>query len=236
MLTKPQLWSRLSRYHFENLAPPHLWDTIASRFGGENPFTLAFADKLARKLGWNREFALKAILEYKKFVYLGVVGDFSVTPSKIIDQVWHEHLLFTEGYRIFCEDVIQYKFNHNPELVPMESETEKFESQYIKTLQLYQKEFDAIPPRDIWAAPKFISRKVMEQEGTYSTYAAQNIAWMALFPLMHNTGTEEQNDTSGTSHDNHHQSSDNTDNSGGDFGGSDSGSSCSSCSGGCGGS
>ena len=34
--------------------------------------------------------SLRAIKEYKKFIYLGAAGDFIVTPSKIIDQVWHE--------------------------------------------------------------------------------------------------------------------------------------------------
>ena len=27
---------------------------------------------------------------------------FGVTPSKVIDQVWHEHILFSRAYRDFC--------------------------------------------------------------------------------------------------------------------------------------
>jgi hypothetical protein len=59
------------------------------------------------------------IREYKKFIYLGAVSDFVVTPSKIIDQVWHEHLLFTKAYRDFCSDVPGFSFDHNPKLIPV---------------------------------------------------------------------------------------------------------------------
>jgi hypothetical protein len=53
--------------------------------------------KIARKLEWKHRFALRGIREYKKFIYLGAVSDFVVTPSKIIDQVWYEHLLLTKA-------------------------------------------------------------------------------------------------------------------------------------------
>lgn len=85
---------------------------------------------------------MKAIWEYKKFVYLGVISDFSVTPSKVIDQVWHEHILFTSGYRKFCKDVIQYDFDHNPELVAVDRQMLAHESQYIQTIQLYKRNLE----------------------------------------------------------------------------------------------
>jgi len=112
-------------------------------------------DKLSRKLGWHRSFALRAIAEYKRFVYLGVVSNFGVTPSKVIDQVWHEHLLFSRAYRDFCAEVLRCEFDHNPELVPVDEETGVFEAQYRATLDAYEKEFGAMPPADIWAIPKF---------------------------------------------------------------------------------
>ena len=34
---------------------------------------------------WDRDFAFKVIVEYKKFVYLGVISKYPVTPPKIID-------------------------------------------------------------------------------------------------------------------------------------------------------
>ena len=152
---KKELWLRLARYHFDNLVPPHLADRVLASFGGADASTKAFGSKLARKLGWTNAFSLHAIREYKKFVYLGVVSEFSVTPPKLIDQVWHEHLLFSRPYREFCRDVLERDFDHNPELVPASGQTDVFEAQYDATLALYRQEFNAEPPGEIWGTPKF---------------------------------------------------------------------------------
>ena len=154
-MNKKDLWLRLKAYHFNHLVPPYLWIKVTAAFGGEDASTKAFADKIARKLQWKLRFALRAIREYKKFIYLGAVGDFVVTPSKIIDQVWHEHLLFTKAYRDFCTDVLGFSFDHNPELIPMTDQTGTFNAQYLDTLELYKKEFSIDPPEDIWSQPKF---------------------------------------------------------------------------------
>jgi hypothetical protein len=112
---------------------------------------------VAGKLGWRLPFALRAIHEYKKFVYLGVVSGRGVTPPKVIDQVWHEHLLFTRAYRDFCRDVLGRDFDHNPELLKTTSQTDVFKAQYDETLTLYFLEFNKEPPEDIWGMPKFAS-------------------------------------------------------------------------------
>jgi len=152
---KKQLWLRLKHYHFEDLVPSQLRDHVRAVFGGTNAPTEAFASKLSRKLGWTRQFSLRSIEEYRKFVYLGVVSDASVTPPKVIDQVWHEHLLFSRAYREFCRDVLERDFDHNPELVPSDEQTEAFHTQYAATLDLYRDEFNMTPPEDMWGTPKF---------------------------------------------------------------------------------
>jgi hypothetical protein len=155
---KKDLWLRLRQYHFEHLVPPHLSDHIAACFGGPDAATRAFATKLQKKLNWSSRFARRAIDEYRKFLYLGVVADFGVTPSKVIDQVWHEHLLFTRAYDQFCQEVLGRPFDHFPELVPTGEQTSTFASQYEATLDLYEKEFDTTPPPDIWSTTKFAPR------------------------------------------------------------------------------
>jgi hypothetical protein len=153
--SKKALWESLRDYQFENLVPPHLTDRVAELFGGADASTKAFASKLSRKLGWTTGFALRAIGEYKRFVYLGVISTTNVTPSKVVDQVWHEHQLFTKGYREFCRDVIDKEFDHTPELIPLPQQTLLFSQQYLDTLALYRAEFNVEPPADIWAVPKF---------------------------------------------------------------------------------
>src|SRR5262245_55348206 len=111
MTSKRDLWLRLKEYQFDHLVPPTFWQQVVDAFGGTDAATKAFADKLARKLGWSKAFARRAIGEYRKFIYLGMVSPFSVTPPKIIDQVWHEHQLFTQAYRNFCAEVLGRNFD-----------------------------------------------------------------------------------------------------------------------------
>ena len=154
-MDKKTLWLRLKAYEFDHLVPPSLWQRVVEAFGGADAATKAFADKLARKLGWSTPFALKAVAEYRKFVYLGMVSDFPVTPSKVIDQVWHEHQLFTQGYRSFCSEILGRHFDHHPELIPADEQLANYQEQYRGTLALYEKEFNQDPPPDIWLVPKF---------------------------------------------------------------------------------
>jgi hypothetical protein len=154
-MNKKELWLRLYNYHFNDLVPPNLWDKVTARFGGADASTKAFAHKLAIKLGWKNSFAQWAVAEYKRFVYLGVISDFVVTPSDIIDQVWHQHILFSKAYRSFCTDVIKYDFDHTPELISSGNQTGTFSAQYFYTLELYKKEFSTEAPAPIWGRPKF---------------------------------------------------------------------------------
>ena len=155
-MIKKELWLNIKNYHFENLAHPSLWDNITTTFSGKNPFTQAFANKINGKHYFKKSTQVfRAIGEYKKFVYLGVVSECHVTPSKIIDIIWHEHLLFSSGYRNFCNEIIQYDFDHHPELLPIDIQTETYNAQYEYTLNLYRTEFGVEPPVDIWGETKY---------------------------------------------------------------------------------
>ena len=129
-MDKKELWLKLKNYHFDHIVSPGLWDHISAKFGKTDPSFRAFAGKIARKHGWKTNFSLRALNEYKKFIYLGLVSDFLVTPSKIIDVVWHEHLLFSKAYRDFSNEVIEQPFDHYPELIPAEEQTCRFSAQY----------------------------------------------------------------------------------------------------------
>jgi hypothetical protein len=233
-LNKRELWTKLNDYHFNHLVPPTIWHQITEKFGGTNASTEAFADKIARKHNWKHNFALTAIYEYKKFVYLGVIGNFVVTPSKIIDIVWHEHLLFTKAYREFCDEIIQYQFEHNPELIVLDEQTEKFASQYVKTLHLYRYEFGYDAPLAVWDLPKFSKEQLLSISKLYP----QKKAKKKEYGYAYDGGAISSSDAPLSSY---FDAGNFNDFGGGDFGGggagadfSDSGdSSCSSCSSGC---
>lgn len=154
-LNKAALWLRLREYNFGDIVPPGLWEQLAGKFGRVDPSTRAFANKIARKHDWSPGFALRAVNEYRKFVYLGVTGSTVVTPSRVIDTVWHEHLLFTRAYRAFCQDVLHREFDHHPELLPTAEQSERFAVQFEATLARYHDEFHRAPPPDIWSKTKF---------------------------------------------------------------------------------
>ncbi|HYG53188.1 MAG TPA: hypothetical protein VD905_19950 [Flavobacteriales bacterium] len=72
---KETVWQKLLGFEMDDPASP-----------------MTFSDRLARDNGWSMEFSLRAIVEYKKFVYLNHVTTHPLTPSDQVDQVWHLHL------------------------------------------------------------------------------------------------------------------------------------------------
>lgn len=71
-----------------------------------------FTERLMKENLWSKEFTLRVIEEYKKFVYLSRIQN--VAPSYEIDQVWHTHLLFTKDYKKMCDEVLGVILHHNP--------------------------------------------------------------------------------------------------------------------------
>ena len=237
-MSKRELWERIRNYKFNDLVPKSTLEDIIELLGGKNAPVRAFANKIMKKHRLPRAFTFRAIEEYKKFVYLGVISDFVVTPSKYIDLIWHEHLLFSKAYREFCNEVIHYQFDHQPELITTEDQTELFTVQYLETLNLYRKEFGMEPPENIWGTPKFDKERITETRSKKKSYDSSiSPDFSSNEPLFLQYDGNFDHEFSGFD--------------GGDFGGagaggsfgdgdgaSDSGSdsgSCSSCSGGCGG-
>ena len=235
-MNKKELWEKIRDYKFNNLVPQSTFENIIEALGGKNVPVRAFASKIMKKHRLPRAFTFKAIEEYKKFIYLGVISDFIVTPSKYIDLIWHEHLLFSKGYRDFCDQVIHYQFDHQPELVSTQEQTSLYAVQYLETLDLYSKEFGMEPPGNIWDVPKFDKNKIdnvkkskyKDSNSFYGGVGGDFSSEPALY--AHYDEGNLSNEFSGF---------DGGDFGGGgasgDFGDSDGGSSCSSCSGGCGG-
>lgn len=113
---------------------------------------LSFTDRLARENGWMHEFSVRAVIEYKKFMFLVRVSGQSLTPSDEIDQVWHLHLLYTYSYwKEMCTGILQKEIHHGPTRGGR-AEAAKFIDAYTKTLALYKHYFEVDPPGDIWPA------------------------------------------------------------------------------------
>lgn len=232
MKEKKELWIRIRDYQFSDMVHPNLEEKISAFFNRKSPMLFAFADKISRKHKWKRNFSVRAIHEYKKFTYLAVLSQFQVTPSKVIDIVWHEHILFSRGYRSFCTGVLRYELDHHPELFPMEELTDRYSQQFNKTLNLYRKEFGEEPPSDIWGITKYMKDKDWSDAIDLSSEVGDSYGDPICSLFEGDDGQFGGGGASGFFGD--HDSIDGDEQDSGDSG--DSGSSCSSgCSSGCGG-
>ncbi len=201
-MTKKYLWLRIKNYHFEEVVPPNMWEKMVEMFGGTDASTKAFADKISRKHGFSKKYALKAVYEYKKFLYLAVISDFHVTPSKVIDIIWHDHILFTFAYRKFCDEIVEYNLNHHPELFPTQEQTARYHAQYLATLDLYVTEFGILPTDDVWDITKYEKERIIEniaiarqKQSTENLYYSSN-SYSTDASLHSSFGTEElENDS-----------------------------------------
>ena len=90
-----------------------LWNNI-EEFDLDAPLSeYGFSTRLINENYWTTDFAHTAIIEYKKFMYLAAVSAEMVSPSPIVDIVWHQHLVFTHSYDKFCE-ILGKKIAHVP--------------------------------------------------------------------------------------------------------------------------
>lgn len=82
----------------------------------DNPnSTFPFSAKLAKENGWTPSFTQRAIKEYKRFCYLAMTAGHPVSPSEVVDEVWHMHLIYSQEYwKVFCPQVLQSEFHHYP--------------------------------------------------------------------------------------------------------------------------
>ena len=126
-----------------------IWDKIQSFEIDDPDSSFSFTNRLVRENSWSLEYALRTILEYKKFLFLITISSFPQTPSDQIDQVWHLHLLYTKSYWIdLCKNTIHKDIHHGP--TKGSEENVLFKDQYLKTLQFYELVFNEQPPNDIW--------------------------------------------------------------------------------------
>jgi uncharacterized protein (TIGR04222 family) len=111
---------------------------------------LTFAARLARENGWDRAYAERVILEYKRFVFLAMTAGHPVTPSEQVDQAWHLHLTYTRSYwERFCGELLGRPLHHVPTKGGAD-EGRKHVDQYVQTLDTYREVFGKEPPADVW--------------------------------------------------------------------------------------
>lgn len=127
-----------------------LWQKIQT-FEFDEPGTkLTFANRLSRENGWNKNYTLSVIDEYKKFIFLCCTSTNPVTPSDPVDQAWHLHLTYTKSYwHNLCRDTLGKEIHHNP-TKGGKKEQVKFNNLYTGLQEIYSEKFGSPPPSNIW--------------------------------------------------------------------------------------
>jgi uncharacterized membrane protein YgcG len=129
-----------------------LWDRLVQLNFDEVDAKFPFSERLARETGWTHDYSLKAIHEYRKFLYLAMIYP-PVTPSQEVDEVWHLHLKTEHYQKILCDKILQKDLLHIPE-DGSQADKEKHRQQYIDTRIAYAENF-GMPPEDVWGSADF---------------------------------------------------------------------------------
>lgn len=156
-----------------------LWNRLKSFELDQKEDQLTFSQRLARENGWNRNYTLRVITEYKKFLFLCCTSPHPVTPSDPVDQAWHLHLTYTKSYwNDLCKNTLEREIHHNPTKGGA-GERKKFDSLYTGAHGVYIEKFGAAPPDDIWHDNKTRFSEIDFQRVNLSRY------WLVKKPSAH---------------------------------------------------
>ena len=123
----------------------------------------SFLKRLQKSEGWSPEFTEQAMREYLRFIYLATISAAGVSPSQVVDEVWHLHLTFTRSYwNDLCKDLLDKQIHHEPGSgLPGET----FRDAFAETIALYSAEFDEPAPTEIWhEQPKTMAPAPMKRK------------------------------------------------------------------------
>lgn len=88
-----------------------------------------------------------AELEYRRFLdlkrmYPGV----SLVPSKMVDKIWHAHILDTKAYRADCQTVFGKFIDHFPYFgIYGKDDYQNLQNAFSATIAIYEKHFGPYP-------------------------------------------------------------------------------------------
>lgn len=97
--------------------------------------------KITSACGIDREGVSRSLSEVIRFLNLIAFSRTVLTPSIFIDRVWHEFILCTRSYGMFCERYFGRMLHHDPG-----GTEEQNREQFQRTLELYRRHFGEPDP------------------------------------------------------------------------------------------
>ena len=71
-------------------------------------------ERMKRKFDWSDQRTKNAIRRYIQYLYIVSVEDNPVSPTKDVDEVWHQHILHTRLYEEHCQKIYGKMLHHQP--------------------------------------------------------------------------------------------------------------------------
>ncbi len=92
-------------------------------------------------------------IEYRRFLALRLAyPDASIVPCKVVDEMWHQHILDTIAYRHDCHVIFGRFMDHFPYFgMRGPADEEALADAYVETLSHYRAAFGE-PPMDTWVS------------------------------------------------------------------------------------
>lgn len=93
-------------------------------------------------LGWTSAQCEVAEVEYKRFLHLCMIHGKGIVPNKIMDQMWHYHILDTRAYHKDCDEVFGHYMHHFPYFgMRGDQDAKNLESEFRVTQKRYMEAF-----------------------------------------------------------------------------------------------
>lgn len=125
-------------------------------FSGEIDLFVLIQRLVRNVSGLSTKAASRQVSEYLRFLELKASHEdwhaSKLSPSPLIDRVWHLHVLDTANYEDNCVRACGYNIHHNPD-GPFDSDRGE---RYRRTLVAYKTTFGVEAPIDIWPADEVI--------------------------------------------------------------------------------
>lgn len=91
--------------------------------------------------------------EYRKFLALHIAyPDTDIVPCKLVDEIWHQHILDTRAYHADCEAIFGSYLHHFPYFgMRGDDDAKALSDAYADTITWYRDGFGE-PPESTWIA------------------------------------------------------------------------------------
>jgi len=97
-------------------------------------------NRLQKDLGITEEKAIQIFEDTKRFLFICGTYPGKWSPSREIDEGWHNFIMFTKDYTEFCERFFGRFIHHQPNLPNQKPDKERPRRTLVAAMQLFGKE------------------------------------------------------------------------------------------------